>query len=42
MRWRGGALMLHQQQPARAGEPELFDNQRICLAAAGNCRTRNC
>ena len=31
-----GALP-HQQLPARAGGPELFDNQRIRLAAAG-CR----
>ena len=27
--------MLRQQQPARAGGPELFGNQRIRLAAAG-------
>ena len=27
--------VLHQQQPARAGGPELFGNQRIRLAAAG-------
>ncbi len=27
---------LHQQQPARAGGPELFANQRIRLAAAGS------
>ena len=27
----------HQQQPARAGGPEMFDNQRIRLAAAGQC-----
>jgi alpha-tubulin suppressor-like RCC1 family protein len=28
--------VLHQQQPARAGGPELFGNQRIRLAAAGD------
>ena len=27
--------VLHQQQPACAGGPELFANQRIRLAAAG-------
>ena len=27
--------LLHQQQPARAGGPELFANQSIRLAAAG-------
>jgi alpha-tubulin suppressor-like RCC1 family protein len=31
----GLGAVLHQQQPARAGGPELFDNQRIRLAAAG-------
>ena len=31
----GLGAALHQQQPARAGGPELFDNQRIRLAAAG-------
>ena len=30
-----GLAVLHQQQPARAGGPELFANQRIRLAAAG-------
>ena len=29
--------VLHQQQPARAGGPEMFGNQRIRLAAAGFC-----
>ena len=33
----GLGAVLHQQQPARAGGPELFDNQRIRLAAAGDC-----
>ena len=33
----GLGAALHQQQPARAGGPELFANQRIRLAAAG-CR----
>ena len=31
----GLGAVLHQQQPARAGGPELFANQRIRLAAAG-------
>ena len=31
----GLGAVLHQQQPARAGGPEMFDNQRIRLAAAG-------
>jgi hypothetical protein len=31
----GLGAVLHQQQPARAGGPELFDNQHIRLAAAG-------
>ena len=31
----GLGAVLHQQQPARAGGPELFDNQRIRLAEAG-------
>ena len=33
----GLGAVLHQQQPARAGGPELFANQRIRLAAAGCC-----
>ena len=33
----GLGAVLHQQQPARAGGPELFANQRIRLAAAGGC-----
>ena len=33
----GLGAVLHQQQPARAGGPEMFDNQRILLAAAGYC-----
>jgi len=33
----GLGAVLHQQQPARAGGPEMFDNQRIRLAAAGQC-----
>ena len=33
----GLGAALHQQQPARAGGPELFGNQRIRLAAAGFC-----
>ena len=33
----GLGAVLHQQQPARAGGPELFANQRIRLAAAGYC-----
>ena len=32
----GLGAALHQQQPARAGGPELFANQRIRLAAAGS------
>ena len=32
----GLGAVLHQQQPARAGGPELFANQRIRLAAAGS------
>ena len=31
----GLGAVLHQQQPARAGGPEMFDNRRIRLAAAG-------
>ena len=31
----GLGAVLQQQQPARAGGPELFGNQRIRLAAAG-------
>ena len=31
----GLGAVLDQQQPARAGGPEMFDNQRIRLAAAG-------
>jgi alpha-tubulin suppressor-like RCC1 family protein len=31
----GLGAVLHQQQPARAGGPEMFGNQRIRLAAAG-------
>jgi len=31
----GLGAVLHQQQPARAGGPEMIDNQRIRLAAAG-------
>ena len=33
----GLGAVLHQQQPARAGGPETFDNQRVRLAAAGFC-----
>jgi alpha-tubulin suppressor-like RCC1 family protein len=33
----GLGAVLHQQEPARAGGPELFANQRIRLAAAGWC-----
>ena len=33
----GLGAALHQQQPARAGGPELFANQRIRLAAACCC-----
>ena len=33
----GLGAVLHQQQPARAGGPEMFDNRRIRLAAAGYC-----
>ena len=33
----GLGAVLHQQQPARAGGPEMFGNQRIRLAAAGEC-----
>ena len=33
----GLGAVLHQQQPARAGGPEMFANQRIRLAAAGFC-----
>jgi len=33
----GLGAVLHQQQPARAGGPELFGNQRIRLASAGFC-----
>jgi alpha-tubulin suppressor-like RCC1 family protein len=32
----GLGAVLHQQQPARAGGPEFFANQRIRLAAAGS------
>ena len=32
----GLGAVLHQQQPARAGGPEMFGNQRIRLAAAGH------
>ena len=32
----GLGAVLHQQQPARAGGPEMFGNQRIRLAAAGD------
>jgi alpha-tubulin suppressor-like RCC1 family protein len=33
----GLGAVLHQQQPARVGVPELFANLRIRLAAAGRC-----
>ena len=32
----GLGAVRHQQWPARAGGPEMFGNQRVRLAAAGN------